>query len=817
MIHSLELKRKVLDVRARVFKRRSTVESVPSGDKPSNPQTPVDDGSSLKKAPSVISLASKRSRTSQLKEAFGGRQCSEQGDVVRGRNVAEAVENDNHLKAKPMVIETTTAVTIERETGIPNANNCNQLKDVVHRENPDAAGGASPRPTTSSSSPQIEHCVQLFPQQLHQQNHFPDFSSHSAALYKDQIFIDGSLESVDPSSPIPAGDNSLTNLVTSQPPTLPESDKHSPLSKAASSTAPSPASPIATISTPARFNSARSDRSAITISRIPSSPRRPSQIARRQSLFPATESTLIRDLLDPDRRPPPEEVDTPSGTHPAAEVMAAHKVWVKRPNASPTAVTISELEIVDDVREAILIKYHNTLGRFYDAPDILLRIIPRGNSRSRSLLERILNPDEIAVRLMDEYYPGGQAADEALVIEVPQRRTPPARPSPNHTQSYTYGSEPVHVPVEGQDYFSHPVGSGHSQGTPGGGSTQHLGQAPINQVSQIPGSPGRRPQHRPTMRPRMNTSSPTLQNPQVGASLGGPVVMMPRGAGRSRGGSDASNGGQPQSIPPSNPTTSEESGQKLNLPSPIRAGSPTTSAKSFKKEKKQAPGSPAQAPIHTDGAVPPIKVLIVEDNVINLRLLEAFMKRLKVRWEAAMNGKIAVDKWRAGGFHLVLMDIQLPVMSGLEATKEIRRLEKVNRIGAFPHTKPCDDNEPVPNDVPDADRLPDSILFRSPVIIVALTASSLQSDRHEAYAAGCNDFLTKPVNFIWLERKVTEWGCMQALIDFDGWRKWKDAAESQAQAEAAKTAKNKRMVGGSKAGGKKAKNFDSLSQTSFIA
>jgi hypothetical protein len=58
---------------------------------------------------------------------------------------------------------------------------------------------------------------------------------------------------------------------------------------------------------------------------------------------------------------------------------------------------------------------------------------------------------------------------------------------------------------------------------------------------------------------------------------------------------------------------------------------------------------------------------------------------------------------------------------------------------------------------------------------------------------------------------------MQALIDFDGWRKWKDAAESQAQAEAAKTAKNKRMVGGSKAGGKKAKNFDSLSQTSFIA
>jgi CheY-like chemotaxis protein len=41
------------------------------------------------------------------------------------------------------------------------------------------------------------------------------------------------------------------------------------------------------------------------------------------------------------------------------------------------------------------------------------------------------------------------------------------------------------------------------------------------------------------------------------------------------------------------------------------------------------------------------------------------------------------------------------------------------------------------------DRLPSTAMFKSPVIIVALTASSLQSDRHEALAAGCNDFLTK--------------------------------------------------------------------------
>lgn len=154
-------------------------------------------------------------------------------------------------------------------------------------------------------------------------------------------------------------------------------------------------------------------------------------------------------------------------------------------------------------------------------------------------------------------------------------------------------------------------------------------------------------------------------------------------------------------------------------------------------------------------------MLIVEDNIINLKLLEAFMKRLKVRWQTAMNGRDAVTKWRAGGFHLVLMDIQLPVMNGLDATKEIRRLERLNNIGVFsnsasntPTVSTEDDNGFIGNIENEAmeeeeskptgdDFLINTSLFKSPVIIVALTASSLQSDRHEALAAGCNDFLTK--------------------------------------------------------------------------
>ena len=157
-----------------------------------------------------------------------------------------------------------------------------------------------------------------------------------------------------------------------------------------------------------------------------------------------------------------------------------------------------------------------------------------------------------------------------------------------------------------------------------------------------------------------------------------------------------------------------------------------------------------------EGTVPPINVLIVEDNIINQKLLEAFMKRLSVRWKCAANGEEALKKWRQGGFHLVLMDIQLPVMNGLEATKEIRRLERLNGIGVFPKTadgrssaanatatSPPERGAEFQLSLREEDTLGDLSLFKSPVIIVALTASSLQSDRHEALAAGCNDFLTK--------------------------------------------------------------------------
>ncbi|KAI0650166.1 hypothetical protein C8Q79DRAFT_369791 [Trametes meyenii] len=162
--------------------------------------------------------------------------------------------------------------------------------------------------------------------------------------------------------------------------------------------------------------------------------------------------------------------------------------------------------------------------------------------------------------------------------------------------------------------------------------------------------------------------------------------------------------------------------------------------------------------------VPPISVLIVDDNPINQTILSTFMKKKKIKYDVAKNGEEAVYKWRTGGFHLILMDIQMPVMDGIQATKEIRRMEKSNGVGGFPST-PQSEGQQTPSEASTTSdtRSASTPSYRSSVIIVALTASSLQSDRVAALAAGCNDFLTKPVSLHWLNNKIIEWGSIKAL------------------------------------------------------
>ena len=548
---------------------------------------------------------------------------------------------------------------------------------------------------------------------------------------------------------------------------------------------------------------------------------------------------------------------------PSMATLLHRKIWVRRPDQSATLVQIKEDDLVDDVRDMILRKYANSLGKTFDAPDMTLQVLSRAEQGSAPTI-RTLGPEEEMCRTIDQMYPGGQMVNEALIINVPTKRTP--KPSPRfqvpYQQSSYYAMDDFRPLENGTDYFPPmpvqiPATIAQTTSSHDSRTSQHHHAATAVPATAVPApadhyprsmtvlttgqlpplpSPGggRRHHNRPKYN-RQPTSSPTiLSHPNAGAiavqpPTGQPPQIVHRSSARPRLDSSASEAAhRPNGIvvppAPSLPTPPAPEAGPTNRdnsapPTPSAAVAPVglggygrlgrskkprkttpenssgTATSRRKKESSSASSPHPNASIASmlDASVPPINVLIVEDNIINLRILEGLMKRLKVRWQTAMNGQIAVDKWKAGGFHLVLMDIQMPVMNGLQATKEIRRLERANSIGVFssdedesptsgtPNTD-GKDQEPSKSD----DTLPglSDGLIKSPVIIVALTASSLQSDRHEALAAGCNDFLTKPVNFVWLERKVKEWGCMQALIDFDGWRKWKEYA---AKEEAGKT------------------------------
>lgn len=502
--------------------------------------------------------------------------------------------------------------------------------------------------------------------------------------------------------------------------------------------------------------------SSYTSNTAPTSPLRhstlaPSAPARRHSLLANRQSTLIQSLLRGTQAEDPSTPNVGDQLLPISDTMVTRKIWVKRPGASATLVTINEDDLVDDVREMILRKYANSLGRQFDAPDLTLRIRPNGNQQ-----ERMLGPEEPMSRTLDAYFPSGQTIDDALVIDTPLRRTPRASPrvGPPHAPHIQYYVEDPRPPETAGDYF----GPGAVSALPvtvtapsaGSGHSHAISVLSTGQVPQIPSPGGRRARdyrERPE-RPRLgrqHTSSPTLINLASGAAHQGSIasaVIAPHGMHtthttrpRSRTHSEASDASLAAPQPPLALPTPPPAEPASAVPQRIATPPPRVASPRLKKNKKKT-DHPQLPKGMLNGTVPPINVLIVEDNIINLKLLEAFVKRLKVRWSTAMNGRDAVLKWRGGGFHLVLMDIQLPIMSGLDATREIRRLERVNSIGVFSSAASSAPEEAKGEPV-EKDRLENKDLFKSPVIIVALTASSLQSDRHEALAAGCNDFLTK--------------------------------------------------------------------------
>jgi CheY-like chemotaxis protein len=116
-----------------------------------------------------------------------------------------------------------------------------------------------------------------------------------------------------------------------------------------------------------------------------------------------------------------------------------------------------------------------------------------------------------------------------------------------------------------------------------------------------------------------------------------------------------------------------------------------------------------------------IRVLVAEDNAVNKKLIEIVLQKLGFDGEIVSNGKEAVEKAMNEHFDICLMDIHMPVMSGIEATEEIR--QKGNTT------------------------LP----------IIALTADAFKEGRDQCLKAGMNDFLSRPVQSKKLEQKIMEW------------------------------------------------------------
>ncbi|OSM00067.1 DAHL domain-containing protein [Magnetofaba australis] len=122
----------------------------------------------------------------------------------------------------------------------------------------------------------------------------------------------------------------------------------------------------------------------------------------------------------------------------------------------------------------------------------------------------------------------------------------------------------------------------------------------------------------------------------------------------------------------------------------------------------------SEAPSAAPEEVKPLRILLVEDSPDNALLIQSYLKNTEHQLSLAENGAEAVEATQgAGPFDLILMDMQMPVMDGYEATRRIRAHEAQS---SAPRTR-----------------------------IVALTAHALQDDRDKCLSMGCDDYLTKPI------------------------------------------------------------------------
>jgi len=127
----------------------------------------------------------------------------------------------------------------------------------------------------------------------------------------------------------------------------------------------------------------------------------------------------------------------------------------------------------------------------------------------------------------------------------------------------------------------------------------------------------------------------------------------------------------------------------------------------------------------------PLRLLLCDDNVINQKVALRLLQQMGYRADLAANGKEALAALDRQPYDLIFMDVMMPEMGGLEATAAIRKRQQ--SASQFPN-------------------------YKSPIVIVAMTASAMQGDREKCLASGMDDYLAKPVRLEDIRSIVERWG-----------------------------------------------------------
>ncbi|OAD09248.1 hypothetical protein MUCCIDRAFT_158468 [Mucor lusitanicus CBS 277.49] len=129
------------------------------------------------------------------------------------------------------------------------------------------------------------------------------------------------------------------------------------------------------------------------------------------------------------------------------------------------------------------------------------------------------------------------------------------------------------------------------------------------------------------------------------------------------------------------------------------------------------PALESNSSLPSDSAIPvPLEILLAEDNIVNQKLAVRILEKFGHKVEIVSNGKLAVEAFEANTYDLILMDVQMPIMGGFEATQKIREIE--HNSGTNSH-----------------------------VPIIALTAHAMIGDREKCLQSGMDEYVTKPLRF----------------------------------------------------------------------